>query len=154
MELCDDLGAVKKFRKARWRFQQTFITPKQNPEPFVRCILTAGPPLQKARITIDQIVFEPQNWIGVLTRHSLPPNYKKGTSVTASNPEEADALLLAALSDCMDFLFVPNPKSFTIYTDHDEFTTIYANTRSNLNRITVPLAKQGFQEVSGYTRQL
>jgi hypothetical protein len=153
MELCDDAGAVKKFRKAAWRFQQTFKTPLRNLPPFVNCILSTYP-LQTVCITIDQAVFEPKHWISILARYSLAPNYGKGTSVAASNAEESRELLLAALSDWMDFLFVPNPKSFAIFADHDEYTTIYANTKSNLNRITVPLATQGFERVPGYTREL
>ena len=48
---------------------------------------------------------------------------------------------------------MPTPKPFVIYADHDEFTTFYANTRSNLNRVSDTLLTQGFEEVSGYQRQ-
>ncbi len=46
------------------------------------------------------------------------------------------------------------PKTFVIYADHDEYTTFYANSRSNLNRVTESLLTQGFEEVSGYQRRL
>jgi hypothetical protein len=47
--------------------------------------------------------------------------------------------LIAVLSDCVDFLFIPTPTSFVIYADHDEYITFYAHTRSNLNQVANPL---------------
>lgn len=48
---------------------------------------------------------------------------------------------------------MPAPKPFVIYADHDEYATFYANTRSNLNRVTDALLTQGFEEVSGYQKE-
>ena len=75
-------------------------------------------------------------------------------SVTAAGQLEVEELLYAAFGDSIDFLFVPSPKPFVIYTDHDEYTTFYANTRSNLSRIVKPLSAEGFEEVTEYRRQL
>ena len=74
--------------------------------------------------------------------------------MTAVGRQEIEELLHATLSDWVDFLFVPAPKTFVIYADHDEYTTFYANSRSNLNRVTESLLTQGFEEVSGYQRRL
>jgi len=74
--------------------------------------------------------------------------------VTAVGQREIEELLNAALSDWVDFIFVPAPKPFVIYADHDEYTTFYANTGSNLNRVAEPLLTQGFEEVSEYQRRL
>jgi hypothetical protein len=63
-------------------------------------------------------------------------------------------LLLAVFSDWVDFIFVPEPKSFGIYADHDEFTTFFAHTRSNLNRVVKPLAEGGFKMIPDYERRL
>jgi hypothetical protein len=41
-----------------------------------------------------------------------------------------------------------------IYADHDEYATFYANTRSNLNRISEALTLQGFEKIAEYTRSL
>ncbi len=120
---------------------------------FVFTILSSTPSLQTACITIETAVFEPKHLLDILTRHSLPRQYKKSTSVVAEGQEEIEELLHAAFSDSMDFLFVPTPKPFVICADHDEFTTFYANTRSNLNRVSDALLTQGFEEVSGYQRQ-
>jgi hypothetical protein len=63
-------------------------------------------------------------------------------------------LLEAALSDWIDFIFVPTPKPFVIYADHDEFTTFYANTKSNLNPVVEALSARGFKRVQDYERDL
>ena len=61
---------------------------------------------------------------------------------------------MATLGDWLDFIFVPEPGSIAIYADHDEYATIYAQTRSNLNRVTTPLADSGFHFVNDYEREL
>jgi hypothetical protein len=43
--------------------------------------------------------------------------------------KEIAPLLEAALGDWVDFLFVPVPKPFAIYADHDDYITLYANSR-------------------------
>jgi hypothetical protein len=103
---------------------------------------------------MEQIVFEPKHLISLLTRHSLSPQYREGMAITASSPNEVEELLHSAFTDWVDFLFVPKPKSFVIYADHDEYATFYANTRSNLNCIVLALSAQGFDQVPDYTRPL
>ena len=105
-------------------------------------------------MAIEQAVFEPKHWIDLLTRYSLPPRYAKGVSVTATGQQELEELLHTAFTDWFDFLFVPTPKPFVIYADHDEYTTFCANTRSNLNRVVEALSAKGFQEVTEYWREL
>jgi hypothetical protein len=121
--------------------------------PFVTAILSTASP-ETACITIEQAVFEPKHWIGLLTRYSLPPRYGKGVSVTAVGRQEMEELLHTAFTDWFDFLFVPTPKPFVIYADHDEYTTFYANTRSNLRRLVETLSAQRFKEIAEDRRQL
>lgn len=154
MEVSDTPSALKQIRRTAWKFQRTFKTPLKNLQPFVTTIVSARQSFQTACITIEQAVFAPKHWIDQLIRYSLPPRYKRGTSVTAVGQQEIEGLLHAAFSDWVDFLFVPVPKTFVIYADHDEYTTFYANTRSNLNRVAEPLLTQGFEEVSGHQRRL
>jgi len=153
MKVFDSPGALKQLRKSPWRFQKTFKTPLRRLDPFVAVIVQTGAP-ETAYITIDQVVFEPKHWIDLLARYSLPSRYGKGISVTAAGQREIGELLHAAFADWVDFLFVPSPKPFVIYADHDEYTTFYANTRSNLNRIVQPLLSQGFDVIAEYARQL
>jgi hypothetical protein len=153
MNLSETPNAFKQLRKTPWRFQHTFKTPLKSLHPFVEAIISAASP-ETACVTIEQAVFKPQHWIDLLVGHSLTPVYGRGVSVTAVGRREAEDLLEAALTDWFDFIFVPTPKLFVIYADHDEYTTFYANTRSNLNRVVTLLSAQGFEEIREYTRPL
>jgi hypothetical protein len=117
----------------------------------VATIVSAGR-LQGGRLTIDHVVLEPKHLLDLLKRYSITPRYERGLSLTAAGQDEAEELLHAAFSDPMDFLFVPKPKSFTIYADHDEFTTFYAHTRANLNRVARALSGQQVKTIQGYER--
>jgi hypothetical protein len=154
MKVSDDPNALSQFRKTPWAFQQTFKTPLKRLEPFVATIASSSQPLRLASVTIEQVVFEPKGWIGLLTRYSLPVRYEKGVSVIAEGRLEIEELLRAALSDWVDFLFVPTPEPFVIYADHDEYTTFYAQDRSNLSQVTEALLAQGFEQIAGYERAL
>jgi len=118
MNLSDSPSALKQIRKASWKFEQTFKTPLNNLQPYVVAILSAASP-ETACVTIEEAVFEPKHWIDLLTRYSLPPRYSKGVSVTAIGAQEMQELLYTAFTDWFDFLFVPTPKPFVIYADHD-----------------------------------
>jgi hypothetical protein len=153
MKVSETPSGLKQIRKASWKFQQTFKTPLNNLQPFVASILSTASP-EIACVTIEQTVFEPKRWMDLLTRYSLPPRYGKGVSVTAVGPQEVQELLYTAFTDWFDFVFVPTPKPFVIYADHDEYTTFFANVRSNLNRVVGALVVQGFEQVAEYKRQL
>jgi hypothetical protein len=153
MNLSEAPEALKQIRKTPWKFQQTFKTPLNRLKPYVAAIIAAASP-ERACVTIDQTVFEPRHWIDLLLRHSLPPAYGRGASVTAVGGQEIEELLQVAFTDWFDFFFVPTPKPFVIYADHDEYTTFYANTRSNINRVIKALAAQGFVQIAEYRRQL
>ena len=74
-------------------------------------------------------------------------------AITATGHAEIAALLEAALGDWVDFFFVPLPDIFTIFTDHDEYTTFYADEEANLSLLTCALRKEGFEEVRGWKRE-
>jgi len=154
MKLSQIQGSLKRFRRTPWRFQQTFHTPLQNLQPFVSTIASALEPLRGGCVTIDQVVFEPKHLIKLLAEHCLPVEYGHDWSLPAESQHETEVLLEAALGDWVDFVFVPIPKPFVIYADHDEYITFYGNTKSNLNRISQVLAANGFKKVSGYEREL
>ena len=154
MKMVENPAALKKFRRTAWKFQQTFETPLKDLKRFVNTIAQAAGPWRSASLTIELVVFDPTHLIDLLNANSIPPRYQRGDSITAVGQEEIEVLLAATLGDWVDFIFVPEPKSFAIYADHDEFTTFYSHTRSNLNRVTQALLSKGFQEVQGYERQL
>lgn len=153
MKISATSGSLKRLRKTPWRFQQTFLTPLKHLEPFVATIISAREQIQAATITIDSLVFEPKSLNALLATNYLPPCLQAESTIEAAGREEVGALLRAALGDWVDFWFIPTPKPFVIYADHDEYTTFFANTKSNLNGVAEPLIKQGFQKVD-YERTL
>ena len=140
-------GALKRLRKTPWRFQQTFRTPLKQLQPFVATIIGAIPSIQSATLTLHKMAFDPEHLIKLTKQNPLDAARDTEWSVTAENAEEAHLLLHAALTDWVDFAFVPSPKPFVIYADHDEYTTFFANTKSNLNRVVQALCSEGFDTV-------
>ena len=57
----------------------------------------------------------------------------------ASEEAETEELLLAAFTDFIDFKFFPVPKPFVLSADHDEYTSFFAISKSNLNRVVLRL---------------
>ena len=145
-------GALKKFRRTPWRFQQTVQLPEVGErDRFVSTILSALDGLESAAVTIDEVVFD------TVSLTALCPAGTKLThdsTISAESAEEAHSLLMAAFWDGPDFICVPTPKPFVFYADHDDWITFYANTKSNLNRVIQPLKSQGFKLVQGWERKL
>jgi hypothetical protein len=153
MTLSETSSSLSKFRKAAPEFQQTFVTPTQDLTRFVATIVAAGQ-IQEGCLTIEQVVFEPTHLIALLNRYAIAPRYGRGLSVSADSQDEVESLLHAAFRDAIDFLFVPKPKAFVIYGDHDEFATFYSHRRSYLNRVAGALLSQGVVTVRDYVRRL
>jgi hypothetical protein len=154
MNISEASGALKKFRRTAWKCQQTFLTPMNDLRSFVAAIVCANEQTKSGSVTIEQAVFEPTNLLNLLASHSMPPRYPRGISLTAAGQQEIEILLHAIFSDWIDFIFVPEPRSFAIYADHDEYTTFFAQTRSNLNQVVTTLVDKGFKTVSDYDRRL
>ena len=125
MKLIENPAALKEFRRTAWKFQQTFETPLKDLKLFVSTIAQAGGLWRSANLTTELVVFDPTQLIDLLNANSIPPRYQRGVSIIAAGQEETEALLEAALGDWVDFIFVPEPKSFAIYADHNEFTTFF-----------------------------
>ena len=154
MNVSENPGFLERFHKTPWRFQQTFQTPLQNLRTFVRMILSANDQVQGGCITIDQVVFEPKYLMALFAEHSLPAQCGHGLSVMVADEFEVEAILEAALSDWVDFLFVPKREPFLLFADHDEYATFYAGEMSSLDRIVAALSANGFANVPGYERHL
>jgi hypothetical protein len=154
MKISDGAGELKRFRRAamQCKHQQTFQTPLQQLGPFVASILAATGPLESGVTTIEQVVFEPRNLHALLAQYSVitepvDENYLHGRCIEAVGDNEIEALLVAILGSWIDFAFVPKPKSFMIYADHDEYVTFFAARKSPLSLIATSLSEQGFRKV-------
>ena len=154
MNISEASGTLKKFRRTAWKCQQTFLTPMNDLRSFVAAIVSANEQTKSGSVTIEQAVFEPTNLLNLLASHSMPPRYTRDISLTAAGQQEIEILLHAIFSDWIDFIFVPEPRSFAIYADHDEYTTFFAHTRSNLNQVVTTLVDKGFKTVPDYDRRL
>lgn len=109
--------------------------------------------METAFVVIDEVIFEPRRLGLLLAKHLLPSvQLVRDSVLTANNREEITELLEASLTDGINFAFVPTLKPFVIYADHDEYTTLFANTKSNLN--VSPLLKSEFKEIQNYERHL
>ena len=153
MTLSNTPGSIKKFARISWKFQATFATPLKELDSFVSAILEDGG-YEAGTVTIDEITFEAKNLNRFLAAKSLSTELRHDSSIKAEDQKEVRELLKNALSDWIDFLFVPIPKPFVIYADHDEFATFYANTKSNLNCVVSTLVNQGFKQIPDYQREL
>ena len=78
----------------------------------------------------------------------------RDATIFARSTEDAQALLLAAFWDGLNFICIPTPKPFVFYADHDDWVTFYANSKSNLNRVIEPLASNGYKMVQDWQRKL
>ena len=121
MTLSEETGALKKFRRTAWKFQQTFLTPMQRLPTYVAGIISANEQMKSGCLTIEQAVFEPTHLINLLTSYSLPPRYEGGLSLTATGQQEVEMLLLA--------IFI---SSLSTNPNHLRYTLITMNTQPSL----------------------
>ena len=151
MIVSQSAGAVKKFRRTPWRFQQT-ISSSGDPEGLAATIVAAHGEMEEVIVTIDEVVFNT-----VRLSELLPdgPTLQLGrdSAISASSPEEIQKLLVAAFDDGVDCICSPTPKPFVFYADHENWITFYANTKSNLNLIIEPMERAGYKLVKNRVRE-
>src|SRR5271156_6349148 len=144
MVLADAPDDLAEFRRTPKQFQQTFLTPLKDLPSFVATIRSTNQQMESGRVTIEQVVFEPKSLIDLLTKYSLPLRFSSGVSLVATGKQEVETLLETVFSEWLDFIFVPEPRQFSIYADHDEFTTFFTHTQSEMERLVGALTAKGF----------
>jgi hypothetical protein len=142
---------IKRFRATPWLFQQTFTTPYKDLNRFVSTFL-APFSLERGALSTDQVVFEPKNLLRLLASKSLSVENYYDLKIQATGQLEIANLLQAALGDYIDFVFVPSPELIAIYTDHDGYTTFYAQDDATLKSVGSRLETADFKAVVSYTR--
>jgi hypothetical protein len=148
-------GSVKRLRRTVAGFQQrTFRTPLEQLPGFVATLLAGPLPVTSASVVVCQVVFPPRHVEAVLSSHRLPPACQEGWSIVAEDADESKTLLAATFADWLDFFLLPVPKSYLLYADHDEYTTLFAAHRGTLSRMEWAMTAAGFAEVSDYVREL
>lgn len=140
---------IRQFRAAPWPFQSTFETPLKDLKRFVSTFLAAFP-AESCVISADQALFEAKKVLRLLAKRSIKVEDRYHFTIEAKGKQDVAVLLETLLSDWIDFLFVPTPKSFVIYADHNEYTTFYVPTRKTLDRLNSIIEDAGFEGVSTY----
>ena len=154
IELLNEVPSqIRQFRANVWHFQATLVTPRHAMKSFLSALFETFPVLE-GTVTTDQVVFEPDHVMELLNPGGIFLENIWEFTLKASGASDIAALLDATLNDWIDFTFIPTPALFAIYADHDEYTTFYANTRSNLNRVVEDLVAPGFEQIAEYKRQL
>jgi hypothetical protein len=148
--LSERTEGIQRFRATPWLFQQTFETPFKDLNKFVSTFL-APFSLERGALSTDEVVFEPKNLLRLLATNSLSVENYYDLKIQATGQLEIADLLRAALGDPVDFAFVPSPEVIAIYTDHDGYTTFYAQDDVTLKSVGSRLETAGFKAVAGYT---
>jgi hypothetical protein len=142
---------LQRFRLSPWPFQQSFVTPLKDLKRFVSTIFMPYS-LEKAVLTTDEVVFEPQDVIQLLAVHSIELENCYRFTMQAEEQAGITELLETVLSNWIDFLLVPTPQSFAIYADHDEYITFYLPTAALLTEFAGRLKEAGFETAPNYVR--
>ncbi|HEX4320258.1 MAG TPA: hypothetical protein VHZ52_05105 [Acidobacteriaceae bacterium] len=108
--------------------------------------------LENGVLSSDLIVFQPDNLLSLLVDNFIQVEDHWDFIVEAKGQESIRKLLLAALSDWVDFLFVPSPELFAIYADHDNYITFYSPDQEGLHTLQSVLTQAGFLFVADYKR--
>lgn len=105
-------------------------------------------------VQIELIVFDPVTLIGFLKTHGVVTTEGElhNVCISATSDQAAD-LLIATLSDWIDFWFVRQADEFRIFADHDEYTTIYSSNLETLADIASSLTDKGFREIDDWLRE-
>ncbi len=141
-------GALKKFHRTPWRFQQTVENAR--PDELLSLIIQSHKDISAGTVTIDEVVWATEQLDALCPAGS---NVTHDFSITAQSPEELQTLFTAAFRDGPDFLFVPSPKPFVFYADHHGWITFYANTKSHLNHVVEPLVSHGYKLIQNWQRE-
>lgn len=145
-------GTRRSICKSAGPFQRTFVTPRQQLPVFADVLLRLLS-VESGYVFVDTVVFTPDHVDGVLAAHGLAVTNYVGSTIAAQGLGECRALLAAALGDDIDFFFVPDPRRFLLYADHDEYTTLFAHKKGQLAQLSEALIGEGVKEVPGFTRE-
>lgn len=137
-------GATKKLRKKAGGAQMTFAVNRQGALAFSTALLSGDPSCERAALVVEE-TSGPLYHVGPLIAHPPLESIPRDTTISATGHEAAGALLAAALSDYVDFWFVPEPGGFVVQADDDECATVFAHRQGPVSRAGERLAAAGFR---------
>jgi len=143
-------GESKKLRKkAGSSAQATFAVTRQGASAFASALLSGDPPCEHAALVVEETSGALYH-VGPLIARPPLDALPRDTTIAATSGEASATLLAAALSDYVDFWFLPKPGGFVVYADNDEYATVLAQRQGPLSRAGERLRAAGFREVVGY----
>jgi hypothetical protein len=89
-------GAMKKFRRTPWRFQQTFVTPLKQLTAFTGAILGSIRDVAAGTVVIDQVVFPAEALEALLSQRKLSLPLHQDASITGETSEEVQSTATAS----------------------------------------------------------
>jgi hypothetical protein len=140
--------------EAPFPFQQTYVTHERDLSRFVHTLL--GPfEFNDAAIGVETIVFTPHELIAYLNSFGIVTEEGEegalnGAVIRAADASEAATLLECVFGEWIDFAFIPSPKTFVIYADHDNYTTVFTATPELLVSVRSAMDVQKFKAVDDW----
>jgi hypothetical protein len=133
--------------------QVTYATPLKDLTAFVNAVLKPFS-IQSATVELQVIVFEPRELIAYCATQGIQTDEAglNDKMLSAKTKESTAELLEATLGDWIDFFFVPEPSSFVIFADHDEYTTFFTRREADLQALCESLDSGGFKKINGWNR--
>jgi len=152
LALASTPGESKKLRKKAGGAQMTFAVSRAGAATFAAALLSGDPPCDRAALVIEG-VSRTLYHVGPLIARPPLEALPRDTTIAANSREASAALLAAALSDCVDFWFVPTPGGLIVYADNDEYATVFAHRQGAVSKAGERLRAAGLPEVAGYERR-
>jgi hypothetical protein len=140
-----------RLRETPFPFQQTYVTPLPDLSRFVHALLEPFE-LSEGTIRIETIVFTPHELIDYLNSFGIATDEGElnRAAIHVEDASEAPTLLECVLGQWIDFAFIPSPKKFVIYADHDEYTTVFTVNGELLASLRWEMTLQGFKAVDNW----
>ena len=152
MKIRTQPSAGWRLREAPFPFQTTFVTPRTDLPRFVGSFL-AQFEVNEGAVWFEQIVFEPKELIWYLRGRGFicDEGQLSRAVLQAESVFEVAELLECVFGQWTDFVFFPSSDLFAIYSDHDEYTTIFAASAESLSSLRLDMEQKGFKMVVGWT---
>jgi len=152
-EVATTPGESKKLRKkAGSSAQSTFWVAPARTSAFAAALLSGDPACERAALVVEETSHVLYN-VGPLIARPPERSLPRDTTIAATGREASASLLAAALSDYVDFWFVPSPGGFVLYADNDEYATVLAPRQGSVSKAVDRLLATGFAEVVDYERR-
>lgn len=147
-----DPALLKKCLRTLPIHQKTFQTPLEELDRYVSTIVGSVPDLSYGELLIASYAFKPEKFNRTLSEFGFDETARAGLVIELESGSEIQDILKAAFTEWIDFVFTSKPKTIRLYADHDECSTFYGSSKSNLNKVVQRLQAAEFSEVTGYVR--